>query len=44
MERDGRFPRRFKLSEGGRATGWWEDEVLAWQAARDATRNAPKAA
>jgi prophage regulatory protein len=28
MERDGRFPRRFKLS--ARRVGWLEDDVLAW--------------
>ena len=34
LEREGRFPRRHKLVEGGRAVGWFEDEILAFVDAR----------
>jgi len=35
----GRFPRPIRLSEGGRALGWYEDEVVAFQQARIAERD-----
>lgn len=35
----GRFPRPFRLSEGGRALGWYEDEIIAFQQARIAERD-----
>ncbi len=34
----GEFPKPVKLSDGGRAVGWFEDEVIAWQESRDAAR------
>ena len=34
----GKFPASFKLSPGGRAVGWWEDEIITWQQAREAER------
>ena len=34
----GKFPLSFKLSEGGRAIGWWADEIEAYQEARAADR------
>lgn len=27
---DGKFPKQRKLSEGGRATGWFSDEIQNW--------------
>ena len=36
----GKFPRPIRLSEGGRARGWFEDEVIAFQEARRAERDA----
>ena len=36
----GKFPRPFRLSEGGRARGWFEDEIIAFQEARRAERDA----
>ena len=33
-EQAGRAPRRFKLIEGGRACGWYEDEIDQWIAER----------
>ena len=35
----GEFPRPIKLSEGGRAKAWLEDEVLSWQRQRLAKRD-----
>jgi len=35
----GKFPRPFRLSEGGRALGWYEDEIIAFQQARIAERD-----
>ena len=32
----GEFPRGIKLSDHGRACGWLESELVAWQAARAA--------
>jgi prophage regulatory protein len=39
MERDGKFPKRFKLNPDGRAVGWLESEVRDWLEARAASRN-----
>ncbi len=36
----GQFPKPVKLSEGGRAVAWDEEELLAWREARLAARNA----
>jgi predicted DNA-binding transcriptional regulator AlpA len=35
----GKFPRPIRLSEGGRAMGWFEDEIIAYQEARAAERD-----
>jgi predicted DNA-binding transcriptional regulator AlpA len=35
----GEFPRPIKLSEGGRAKAWLEDELLIWQRQRLAKRD-----
>jgi len=40
LEREGKFPKRFKLNPDGRAVGWLESEVQAWLAERAATRDA----
>jgi prophage regulatory protein len=41
----GKFPKPIRLSEGGRARGWFEDEIIAFQEARRAERDAePKRA
>src|SRR5262245_2904210 len=34
----GKFPAPIHLSEGGRALGWFEDEIIAHQVARAAER------
>jgi predicted DNA-binding transcriptional regulator AlpA len=36
--RRGQFPPPFPLSDGARAVGWWQDELLAHQEQRDAQR------
>lgn len=38
MEREGRFPKRFKLNPDGRAVGWLESEVQDWLRQRAASR------
>ena len=35
----GEFPRPIKLSDGGRAKAWLEDELLLWQRERLAQRD-----
>lgn len=40
LEDAGKFPRRIKLTDGGRAVGWLASEVDAWVEARAASRNA----
>jgi len=45
----GRFPKPVKISEGGRASGWHEDEIHAWMNGRAGgskvlSRPAPKTA
>ena len=35
----GEFHKPFKLDDGGRALGWWEDDIVEHQARRDASRN-----
>jgi predicted DNA-binding transcriptional regulator AlpA len=35
----GEFPKPFPLSDSGRAVGWIEDEIIAWQHKRLATRD-----
>jgi predicted DNA-binding transcriptional regulator AlpA len=35
----GKFPSGFPLSDGGRARGWFESDIVAWQLARRAARN-----
>jgi prophage regulatory protein len=41
---DGRFPPPVKLDEGGRAVGWPESEVAAYQKARIRARDEKPAA
>jgi prophage regulatory protein len=36
----GKFPRPIKLSEGGRAKAWLEEELANWQRERLASRDA----
>lgn len=38
LEQAGKFPRRFKLCEDGRAVGWFADEIAQYQAERAASR------
>jgi len=38
--RRGEFPRPMKLSDTGRAKGWLEHEIIAWQQERLAKRGA----
>ena len=38
----GEFPRPIKLSDGGRAKAWLEDELLLWQRQRLALRDAAR--
>jgi len=35
---NGKYPKPFKLIEGGRAVAWWKDEILEWQRQRDQRR------
>jgi len=35
----GLFPQRVPLSEGGRAVGWLESEIIEWQRRRIAERD-----
>jgi prophage regulatory protein len=35
----GEFPRPIKLNDNGRAKGWLEAELIAWQQARIAARD-----
>jgi prophage regulatory protein len=35
----GEFPRPIRLSEGGRAKAWLEDELITWQRQRLAKRD-----
>ena len=39
----GQFPRPISLSDGGRAVAWLESDLIAWQHARIAVRNAAAA-
>jgi predicted DNA-binding transcriptional regulator AlpA len=34
----GQFPPLFPLSDGGRAMGSWEDDIIDWQLSRRAAR------
>jgi len=36
MTANGEFPKPIKLNESGRAIGWLEDELIAWQHERAA--------
>ena len=36
----GEFPKPIKLNDAGRAKGWLEHEIVAWQQARIAARDA----
>lgn len=36
----GEFKAPFKLSDSGRAVGWFEDDVIAYQESRDKARSA----
>ena len=36
----GQFPKPIKLTDGGRAKGWIEAEIVSWQTARLAKRDA----
>ncbi len=37
----GEFPKPISLSDAGRAVGWIEDEIIAWQHKRLAKRDPP---
>jgi len=39
LREQAKLPRTFRLSEGGRALGWYEDEIIAFQQARIAERD-----
>jgi prophage regulatory protein len=39
LEKAGKFPRRFKLAEGGNGVGWFCDEIERYQTARGASRD-----
>lgn len=43
-EKQGKFPRRVPLSDGGRSSGYLAEEIDAWIAARVAARDAGMAA
>ena len=38
IDSDESFPKPFKVSEGGRAIAWFEDEIIQWQDRRRASR------
>jgi prophage regulatory protein len=38
--KSGEFPKPVPLSDGGRAVAWLETDLIAWQNARIAVRNA----
>ena len=40
-EKEGLFPKRFLIMEGGRAVGWSANEVAAWLTERMASREQP---
>jgi prophage regulatory protein len=40
MIKTGTFPKPIPLSDGGRAVAWLETDLIAWQNARIAVRNA----
>ncbi len=40
LEAEGKFPKRFSLSPGGRAKGHLKSEVLTWMRERAASREA----
>ena len=40
LERDGNFPRRFRLNPDGKQVGWLATEVQNWIEARAASREA----
>jgi predicted DNA-binding transcriptional regulator AlpA len=42
LERQGLFPRRFKLNPNGRAVAHWEHEVDEWLTSRAASRIAER--
>ncbi len=41
LENEGKFPKRFLITEGGRAVGWSEAEIADWLADRIARREQP---
>ena len=41
---EGKFPRPIKLSDGGRAVAWLEEDLSRWQTQRVAARDAKVAA
>ena len=41
--KQGKFPAPVRLSKGGRAVGWFEDELVAYQEARAAERERKRA-
>ena len=41
--REGKFPAPFKLSEGGRASGWFQSTLTAWLSARALANFTPSA-
>lgn len=40
LEREGKFPKRFKIHEDGRRVGWLASEVDEWIMSRASTRAA----
>ena len=41
--REGKFPASFKISEGGRASGWFQSPLTAWLSARALANSKPSA-
>ena len=37
--KEGKYPKPFKLTAGGRAIGWWQDEIAAYQGKLAAARD-----
>ena len=40
-EREGKFPRRFKIAKGSKAVGWLESDIREWLEEQSAKANQP---
>jgi predicted DNA-binding transcriptional regulator AlpA len=42
VKTDPDYPKPFRISQDGRAIGWWQDELIAWQKRRAAALVKPE--